>query len=729
MVNPYQYSTSKLGKGQIGQAVDDMMTADKNLRWSFERRWYDNNFFDDGYHFRYMSRTQNKIVDLSQASTIWAPMRSIPKASRQIRGVSNLLTSRNFIPIIYPEKVSSVQFPPIPTQDPNTGQTTMAPTPEYPKALEEAKRIAKASGHWVSEEFKRMGLIEKLAFMILLTAKHGVSFIQIWPDPVKETLNNMVLDAFDIHLNGSLNEIEDCPHVIKSRPRLISEIKADERFELEQVMQINPDNRYASSDIKEAYSKSRYGGLGGTDSTATVIEKEAFIKEYLDEDNMGRIRQQEDGGEILKRHKKGDVVIRQVFAAGNITLKDSYLNLPGYPIVDLRFEPGPIYQVPLIERLKHQNKSLDLVVSRVERFLHTMVTGSWSVKSGEPTEPNNTAGGQIFKYNTTPPVQNPIASIPPFVFNFMELLQSLIEEQGVTTSALGKLPKGVKANAAIETLKESEFANLSISMEKIKGTVKRIAEKMLDYADDYFVKPQTVYYLEKGEPQYFDIIGASALQKRKELKLDEGSPLDAIPIKRDYRVDIEVETGLGYTREAQRTAAKELGDYLVQLSQIGLVSPEVIKTYFGRLLEIYQFGSASEIMEAMDNFGAEGQMTDQQMERIKVAVAQVMSDMVKGGILPTPEQRIEEGKVSTLEALKDAKGAEGEATVNAQAKQPSESISFKDLPAEGKVQMAQKVGIDIDEEAIREQEAQQQQLEQQKLEIQAKKGANRAVSK
>ena len=43
--------------------------------------------------------------------------------------------------------------------------------------------------------------------------------------------------------------------------------------------------------------------------------------------------------------------------------------------------------------------------------------------------------------------------------------------------------------------------------------------------------------------------------------------------------------------------------------------------------------------------------------------------------------------------------------------------------------MAQKVGIDIDEEAIREQEVQQQQLEQQKLEIQAKKGANRAVSK
>ena len=729
MPNSFQYSTSKLGKAQIGQAVDDMMTADKNLRWSFERRWYDNNFFDDGHHFRYMSRTQNKIVDLSQASTLWAPMRSIPKASRQIRGVSNLLTSRNFIPVIYPERVSSIQFPGIPTQDPNTGQTTMAPNPEYKQALEEAKRIAKASGHWMSEEFKKMRLVEKLAFMILLTSKHGVSFIQIWPDPVKETLNDMVLDAFDVHLNGSLNEVEDCPHIIKSKPRLISEIKADERFDQEEVLKINPDNRYASSDIKEAYSKSRYGGLGGTDSTSTVIEKEAFIKEYLDADNEARIRQQEDGGEILKRHKRGDMVMRQVFAAGNVTLKDSYLNLPGYPIVDLRFEPGPIYQVPLIERLKHQNKSLDLVVSRVERFLHTMVTGSWSVKSGEPTEPTNSAGGQVFKYNTSPPIQNPIASIPPFVFNFMNMLESLIEEQGVTTSALGKLPKGVKANAAIETLKESEFANLSIPMERVKGTVRRIAEKMLDYADDYFVKPQTVYYLEKGEPQYFDIIGASALQKRKELKLDEGQPLDAIPIKRDYRVDIEVESGLAYTREAQRMAAKELGDYLVQLAGLNLVSPEVVKEYFRKLLEIYQFGSASEIMEAMDEYGASGQMTDQQKEVIKVAVMEVMSDLVKGGILPTPEQRIEEGKVSTIEALKDAGEAGEKAVADAQAKEPSKSISFKDLPAQGKVQLASQAGIQLSEEEIRAQEQEAQNMERAKLAIQAKKGESNANSK
>ena len=646
------YSTDYLNKRQIGQAVDEMMSMVKNQRFPFERRWYDNNFFDDGYHFRYMSRTENKIVDLSRASTIWAPMRSIPKASRQIRGVANLISSQKFVPIVYPEKISSASYPQVPVMNPETQQEELQPNPEYKEAMKEAKRIAQSSGHWLEEEFKNMNIQEKIAFMIILTAKHGVSYMQIWPDNVEEELRTMVLDAFDVYTIGSVNELEDEPFIIKGKPRLISEIKADERFELEQVLQIHPDNRHASSDIKEAYEKARHGGIGNVDQAATVIEKEAFIKEYLGKDNRDRIRLGKNGGEILERRKDGDPVIRHTFVAGNITLLDEYLNLPGYPIVDLRFEPGPMYQVPLIERFIPANKSLDLVVSRIERFLHTMVTGSWSVKSGEPAEPDNTAGGQIFKYNTTPPTQNLIASIPPFVFNFLNVLESLIEEQGVTTSALGKLPPGIKANAAIETLKESEFANLTISLERVKGTVKRISEKILDYADDYFVKPKTVYYMEKGEPQYFDIIGATAAKKRQELGVDE-QPINAIPIKRDYRVDIEVERGLAYTHQGKKEAAKELGDYLVQLSQIGLVDPEVVKIYMQKLLEIYGFGASNEILEAMDQFSGAGQMTQQQIDAMKVAIIEVMKDMQKAGILPTSEQRIEEGKVATAQAIVD----------------------------------------------------------------------------
>lgn len=668
------YSTNRLTKYEIGDALESMKTNAEDTRRTFARRWYDNNFFYDGFHFRYMSRTQNKIVDLSERSTMWSPMRAIPKASRQLQGVANLLSSRNFVPVVYPEKISKTQYPDIQSmggmnqdtgvvQQPSMGQPMMGDpmtgsqlpsqpqVSEYQQAMEEAKRIAKGTGHFLEEEFKKQNLVEKIALMMILAGKHSISYLQVWPDAIEEAIRTQVFDAFDVFLVGSVQEVEDSPYVIKTKPRLISEIKADERFEQEQVLKINPDNRLASSEIKQAYEQARRGGIGGNpDAAATVIEKECFIKEYLDEFNEPRIRAQEYGDAILKGKKKGDPVIRHSFVEGNITVKDCYVNLPGYPIVDFRFEPGPLYQTPLIERFIPSNKSLDLVVSRVERYTHTMVTGSWSRKAGEPAEPSNTAGGQVFDYNTTPPIQNQIAPIPPFVFNFMGLLESFMNEQGVNVS-LNQIPSGVKAHAAIESLKEQEFANLSIASERLKGTIKRISEKMLDHVDNYFMKPQTVYYLERGEPQYYDIIGASAIKKREEVGLE--TPQDVVPIKKDYRVDIEVQSGLAYTREGQKAAAKELGDYLIQLAQLQLVNPEMVKEYFRRLLEIYQFGSGSEIMEAMDEGGVTAQLTEQQLMAIKIAVAEVLKDT--GMVGPEADQKlVDSTKVGTAETLKES---------------------------------------------------------------------------
>ena len=44
-----------------------------------------NNFFDDGFHFRFVSRETGKIVDFSNKNSSGGPLRAIPKASRQIR--------------------------------------------------------------------------------------------------------------------------------------------------------------------------------------------------------------------------------------------------------------------------------------------------------------------------------------------------------------------------------------------------------------------------------------------------------------------------------------------------------------------------------------------------------------------------------------------------------------------------------------------------------------------
>ena len=192
------YATNRLDSVQIGPVVENLMTSAKDARRSFERRWYDNNFFDDGFHFRYLSRQQNKIIDLAARSTIHNPLRAIPKSSKQIRGMANLLLSQEPIAIIYPEKINAAAYPPMLAPDPNTGEMVETPNPEYQDAIKAAKLVAKLTGHWLEEEFRNQNILEKLAFMVILAAKHGISYIQIWPDAVKEEIRTQVFDAFDV---------------------------------------------------------------------------------------------------------------------------------------------------------------------------------------------------------------------------------------------------------------------------------------------------------------------------------------------------------------------------------------------------------------------------------------------------------------------------------------------------------------------------------------------------
>src|SRR3990167_9939275 len=264
------YTTSNIETKGIGQAVDEMVNSAKTTRQGHERRWYDNNYFDDGYHFRYVSRQENKIVDWAEKTNIYNPLRVIPKASRQIRGVVNLLIANELMPVVYPEKVEKANY---------------SDEIEFQAASKQSQIIAKQSGHWIQEQFKNQNIKELLAFMGILSAKHSISYLQIWPDSINEKIKTQVFNAFDIYLLGNYTELEDVTFIIKAVPNIISEIKADENFDKDQLERISPDNRYASSEIKDAYMTSRYGGMGKNEQAATLIQKESFIKEYLNADN------------------------------------------------------------------------------------------------------------------------------------------------------------------------------------------------------------------------------------------------------------------------------------------------------------------------------------------------------------------------------------------------------------------------------------------------------------
>ena len=233
-------------------------------------------------------------------------------------------------------------------------------------------------------------------------------------------------------------------------------------------------------------------------------------------------------------------------------------------------------------------------------------------------------------------------------------------------------------------------------MTRLKGVVKRITQKFLDYADNTFVSPKTIYYLEKGEPQYFNIIGASALNKYKELNIPQ--PQGAIPIKKDYKVEIEIQSGLGYTREGKKQSAIELGEYLIKMADLGVIPPQAMQKFFQNLLETFEFGATQEIMEDFKDFEP-GALTEDQIEKLKVAFLEVIKDLKGTEVFPDEEQRIEEGKIATAEALRDT-GVIDKQRPQEPQKGPSRSISFKDLPPEGKEQLAAQAGISLSAQQI-----------------------------
>lgn len=630
---------------RIASYIDEMQKLASSERMKFSRKWYDNNFFDDGYHFRFVSKQTGRIVDLSGKDSMQMPRRVIPKASRQIRGMANLVLSQDFVPIVKPKKVSRFQF----EQGP---QGQMAYEAELQRVKKEAKRI----GQWIEDEWARQDLKDKLVQATILCLKHGISYLQIWPDAVKEEVRTNVYDAFDIFVSANYDSIYDSPFIIKAIPRTIREIQANENFDPDQVLQLSPDNKYASDEIKEAYLSTKYGKMGqGGEGVATIILKEAFIKETLGKENLAEIRKQDNAEEILKDRSEGDTVIRQVFTAGGVWLKDEYIDLPDYPFIDLRWEPGPIYQTAPIERFISQNKALDTITARLETFLHTMNVGVWLKRKGEEFKISNVAGGLVAEYANVPPQQMPITSLPPAIFQFIEMLNGYIEEQGVSTSALGKLPSGVKAWRAIESLKQSEYSNLYTPLNQIKKCVQRVSEKMLDIAANYFVTPQTVSRMDRGEPDYFDIIGERGVMARKKIK--EKIRDDMTTISKDYEVTIDVQSGLGFTDDGKKGRMMEIMDYMVQMSQAGLVDPAVLKESMKRMLEVYQFGPTETMMEALDQ--PTPRMDETQLQQMKVAMAETLKDV---GYQPPPseEERIMQTKVGLAEAVKDFQGGSAE---------------------------------------------------------------------
>ena len=321
----------------IGQVIEQLVNQEVIKRRKYERRWYDNQFFDDGYHFRVISRKTGRVIDTIGKMTGYVE-RAIPRASQQIRGVSNLLWSAEPYPVVYPERITIEDF-----RLPN-GQVDMQ---SYMQAVEKSKQVARKQGKWLTTEWEEADLSLKIIDMMIIAAKQSISYLQVYSDPVTKQIKLDVCDAFDVITEGDKRSLKDVPFMTKTKSTTIDAIQSNPMYKPEMIKKLQPDNKYATSEIKDAYMRARFGSKTGEKQYASVIEKETFIKERLSEENWKRAIKLDAGG-AMEGKSKGDVIMRHVFSAGGITLQDEYINYDEYPFAYFRFEPGPLYQTPLV---------------------------------------------------------------------------------------------------------------------------------------------------------------------------------------------------------------------------------------------------------------------------------------------------------------------------------------------------------------------------------------------
>lgn len=669
--------TASTNSEQIGQVIDQVTSGALAKRKKFERTWYDNTFFDDGQHFRYVSKKTGQIIDTVNRNTTSAE-RAIPRASRQIRGIANLLKAAEPYPVVYPERLTRDDF---------------ATEEEYMEEMKQAQQIAKRKGNWLTTEWTdNQDMFIKITEMLLLSAKHGISYLKIWGDPRTQSMHTAVRDAFDLILYGDRKEMKELPFVTEAARRAITSIQSDPLFEGVDTSKLSPDNKYASSEIKDAYMQARFGSYKEGEQEPTILHKESFIKEIISRKNLPLILKiaKDNAGQ---GKSLGDTIMRHVHSAGGITLIDEYVDLDEYPYVDYRYEPGTLYQTALIERFIPQNKSVDIIMTRLERWINAMVVGIWATRKGENLQISNFPGGQKVEYEQTPPTQIPVGNAGNTPFNVISLLDKYIEEQGASTSALNQLPTGVKSGVAIESVKATEYANLKIANDMLKMTIKNVSLRMFECGDKYIIDPQTVDNYTNGEPDFFRVIGQTGMDAYN--KVNKQLPPNVVPISKDDKVRIEIETGMGLTMQGKRETMQQVITFMIQLVELKVMPVEALRLVVKKFLDTFGFGSTQEFMEAMENGQLEGQMTEDNVDQVKIGIAEVMKDLGLAG--PEQEEKlVNSTKVGVLEALKESGILDNLTQPQEKPAQPNKvSINYKDLPVDGKVQAASMAGIQI----------------------------------
>jgi hypothetical protein len=442
-------------------------------------------------------------------------------------------------------------------------------------AMKGARRVS----HYLTDKFDEQGMLLKTAEVVLYAFKAPYAVFEVAQDDAK-FVDVRTWDAYDIIFDTTFKDIEDSPVAIKLVRRTPADLKANEKYSNTENLAV--DSKLSLEPMKDLRLTEKHGTIGSTEEDIGGVNvMECWAKTKLTEEKIAEINASYDY-KWMKDRKVGEVIMRLTTIAQGRNLRDEYIDRSDYPFVVYKPKSGSFLQPAWIERFISQNKSLDMFVSNIEAYTALMVKGKWLKNKLSNVTRINNEHGDFIEFDITPPEQAKIQPIPAYVFQHISNIEKWIEEQGVGSSAMGRVPRGVRAYRAIESLKQSDMANLGVAMKALEDVVKKVGEKILAEVSRSVESPTTIYHMNDNEPDYFQIIGEKAARKDNKLqkRVKEGK---LVVINENVRMKVAIESGLAYTEEGKRATMMEL------------YGMKVIPTPM--LLEALKFSNVGEIIE------------------------------------------------------------------------------------------------------------------------------------
>jgi hypothetical protein len=500
------------------------------MRWYLADNFYENNHF------------VKAVNQLGQLEPVKFPkgihIRPITRGKKQIKSLVNLVVSRDPRWVIYPlpglENELQINF----------------------------EKNAQIASEWMDALWYFLGVKRQIRKLVFNGFRYNVGYFEVGGD----SEGNIFLDIYepyDIWHEPGITDLKETSWCRKAVSRTIEYVRTatdsdgNPLYDPEKTAKLQPNNRLALSEWKNIKLREQNRGFQNsiTDPrVARVFLNEIWIKSGNTWDLIT-----ECDGEILREQKT---------------------ELTELPIGAYSPQEGPLYQPSPLEDLMEINKALDILVAMVEGYARTVGVARLLKSKDAKVERILNEHGEMIEYEGAfkPEWMQP-APTPNAAIQMIQMLKDFMDEVGTSIISFGKVPPGIKAFKALESLQNAEFQNQQTAIDRLADTLSDIAAKIFDTADRMFVNPVSVNYVKDGVQKTIKLVsGSNSIAAQNPTS-------DATPISAKYGVKVEIESGLAYTAEGKR-------DTLLQLGDKGYLPKEEV-------LKGFKFSNVNEILEKL----------------------------------------------------------------------------------------------------------------------------------